>query len=239
MTRKDYMDRVVARLRGLTWSERDAIRTEIDAHIEDHICGLMELGYSEELAEERTMLRMGDPEEVGRELDKQYPLRWLVIGRIASVALVLLVLVCLLGIGALNSVFNSLRTRIVPWSDIHESVEERVNLKMDLQMEVGSDIVRVLGSGTEVTDDGAEVVIVYCQYDKNPFGYVSHANLMYEDCRGEETRSGSGGGHSTAGASYWRREILVQYGDPYVTMYCERFGTRQELQIPLKWEGEA
>ena len=48
-------------LRGATQKEQDAIRAELDAHIEDHICDLIDLGYSEELAEERTMLRMGDP----------------------------------------------------------------------------------------------------------------------------------------------------------------------------------
>ena len=36
--------------------------------------GLLELGYSPELAEERTLDAMGDPKEVGRELNRQYPL---------------------------------------------------------------------------------------------------------------------------------------------------------------------
>ena len=71
MTRQEYTDRVLANLRRVTRSERAAIREELDAHMEDHICDLLDLGYDEALAEERTMQRMGDPEEVGRELDKQ------------------------------------------------------------------------------------------------------------------------------------------------------------------------
>ena len=72
MTRSEYVERVLSVMRHVTPSEREAIRAEIDAHIEDHICDLLELDYDEALAEERTMALMGDPEEVGRELDKQY-----------------------------------------------------------------------------------------------------------------------------------------------------------------------
>ena len=70
MTRQEYTDRVLANLRRVTPEERAAIREELDAHMEDHICDLLDLGYDEALAEERTMQRMDDPEEVGRELDK-------------------------------------------------------------------------------------------------------------------------------------------------------------------------
>ena len=85
------MEQVLANLRRVTPGERAAIRDEIDGHIEDHICDLLDLGYSPELAEERAMSFMGDPVEVGKELDKQYPLRWLVLGR---VALVLTAMMC-------------------------------------------------------------------------------------------------------------------------------------------------
>lgn len=79
MTRWEYTDRVLSGLRRLTGPEREAVRAELDAHIEDHICDLLDLGYDEELAEERTMQRMGDPAEVSRELNKQYPLRWVLL----------------------------------------------------------------------------------------------------------------------------------------------------------------
>ena len=240
MHRSEYIGRVLACLHRLTPAEREAVRAELDAHMEDHICDLLELGYSEELAEERTMLRMGDPEEVGRELDKQYPLRWLIIGRIASVALAFAILVTLLGLSSLRNVADNLQARFDPWSDMHENVEERVNQRLDMRMEVGSDILRVMGSGTEVTEDGAKAVVVYCKYDRNPCGHVTHGftEPEYLDCRGETIGNGSGGGHSSSGAEYWRRTLDVQYGDPYVTMVYSRFGVQTELEIPLKWEGE-
>ena len=78
MDRRDYTDRVLSSLRRVTEEEREAIRSELDGHIEDHMEALRELGYDEELAEERAIAAMGEPDEVGRELNKQYPFRWLV-----------------------------------------------------------------------------------------------------------------------------------------------------------------
>ena len=46
----------------MTWAE-------IDAHMEDYIFALLDLGYEPELAEAWTMTFMGDPVEVGRALD--------------------------------------------------------------------------------------------------------------------------------------------------------------------------
>ena len=238
MKREEYCERVLAQLRRVTAAEQDAIRAELDAHIEDHICDLMELGYDEQLAEERTMARMGDPEEVGRELDKQYPLIWLLLSRFAAIALAFLVLVSLLGISALGRIHDNVRARTDPWSGVHESEAARVNLELDLRMEIGSDILRVMGSGTELSEDGPLAVVLFCQYDKNPLGCVTrgYAEPEYIDCRGESFRSGSGGGTRSGGAAYWRRSLPVQYGDPYVTMVYRRFGEEHTLTIPLQWE---
>lgn len=92
MDRRQYTDRVLTSLRRVTAKEREAIRQELDGHMEDHMESLRELGYDEELAEERTIAAMGDPAEVGRELNKQYPFRWLVIGRAAMIATLLFAL---------------------------------------------------------------------------------------------------------------------------------------------------
>ena len=59
MNRTEYTETLLSQLRRVTPKEREAIRQEIDGHIEDHICALPELGYDRELAEERTMARMG------------------------------------------------------------------------------------------------------------------------------------------------------------------------------------
>ena len=65
MDRRDYTDRVLSSLRRVTEKEREAIRSELDGHIEDHMEALLELGYDEELAEERAIAAMGVPDGPG------------------------------------------------------------------------------------------------------------------------------------------------------------------------------
>ena len=233
MTRTEYVDRVLSVMKHVTGKERDAIRTEIDAHIEDHICGLLELDYPEDLAEERTMARMGDPEEVGRELDKQYPLRWLIIGRIAKALLTLTVICAVLGSISLIMLADSLLARTVPWVTIPGAWEKELTMRVDIKEEIGSDVLRILGTGT-----GGEGCIVFCQYDQNLFGYTSNLSIRIEDCRGEPIMGGSMGKHSSGSNRYFQ-ELDLQQGAPYITVVCERYGERHEIQVPLKWEGDA
>ena len=49
MDRWTYVEQVLANLRRVTPDERAAIREELDGHIEDHICDLLELGYDAKL----------------------------------------------------------------------------------------------------------------------------------------------------------------------------------------------
>ena len=46
MDRRDYTDRVLSSLRRVTEKEREAIRSELDGHIEDHMEALRELGMT-------------------------------------------------------------------------------------------------------------------------------------------------------------------------------------------------
>ena len=108
MDRREYTEAVLSTLRRVTGRERAAIRAEIDGHIEDHMEGLLELGYDPELAEERTLAAMGAPQEVGRALNRQYPLRWLVVGRMAMAAVLVFALV------AASPLRTALQDRVIP-----------------------------------------------------------------------------------------------------------------------------
>ena len=79
MDRAEYCARVLAGLRHLSRRERAAVRRELEEHIEDHAQALLDLGYDEKLAEERTMAAMGDPAEVAREMARQYPRGWRIV----------------------------------------------------------------------------------------------------------------------------------------------------------------
>ena len=230
------MDRVLAELRRVTPSEREAVRAELDGHIEDHMADLLELGYSPELAEERTMSFMGDPEEVGKELDKQYPMGWLVLARAATALCVICCLSVALSLPMLRHPYLNIQARLWPRSGCPAWVEH-IEQDTDIRMEIGSDELYIFGTATGPRDDtaAAEVTVFYCLYDKNPFHYVSDSGVFFEDCRGERIHGGAGS-TSTAGAAYWDWRGEALYGDPYITAVNERYGTRQTVQVPLVWE---
>lgn len=229
---------MLANLRRVTPEERAAIREELDAHMEDHICDLLDLGYDEALAEERTMQRMGDPEEVGRELDKQYPLGWLVLGRVAVVLTVVLCIQALTGFGILFHARDSVMARLVPsWRDDTEVAENGAELSM--RMTVGNDIVRVYRA--EVWDLGPTSVaeIGFCTYDRIPGGIVSEElmnGLRLENQRGEVKDRNSVRSYGNWGAEYGELSVEVAPGDTYVVLVYEGYGRNVSMEIPLPVE---
>ena len=104
MDRREYTAQVLSCLRRVTWDEREAIRAELDGHMEDRFESLRELGYDETEAEERTLAAMGDPAEVGRELNQQYT-GWgfVLLSRAAVLLTVVLCVQTLLGLGILGN----------------------------------------------------------------------------------------------------------------------------------------
>lgn len=249
MTRSEYVDRVLSVMRHVTTREREAIRAEIDAHIEDHICDLLELDYPEDLAEERTMALMGDPEEVGRELDKQYTSR--IWGRLETVAvafLIVLVIQAVLGFGILFHARDHLIARVAPEEAASEEFEVEAVEDARYRVKIGNDILKIyqvrVGKREVInwkTGD-SEVMRVaelsVCAYDQIPFGIVSGElmrNLEMKDQRGEsrEEFSGENIGSNSWGAAYEYQYIPIQADDTYVRLTYDRFGEYVELQIPL------
>lgn len=238
MDRQEYTDRVVSVLRRLTPAERNGVRAEIDAHIEDHMDALLELGYDPELAEERTMAAMGEPEEVGRELEKQYPLGWLILNRIATALLVLCCGAILLSGPSLSRIFENLQARWDPMGTTCVKTAE-IQQEIDIRMEIGSDILHIFGVSIAPKNNTTAQVTVYCYwYDKNPLGYVSGSTVTLQDCRGGPAWTG-GGAYGTSGLGYCRKHGDVQYGDPYITVVVDRYGERYTAEIPLVWEDGA
>ena len=233
MTRREYTDRVLSVMRRITAAEEEAIRAELDAHMEDHLEVLLELGYEPELAEQRTMERMGDPEEVGRELDKQYPRFWLIAERVLKVLVCVLALALVFDALTMYDVWGSLQARMEPYEYAGKHQLEHMNMQLDIRREIGSDILHIYGSGTN--PDG-EIHVLYYWYDQDLLGYVTGEGVELEDCRGEEMHGGGGSWSRDSRVSSHDRRGTVQHGDPYVTVVVVRFDERYEIQVPLKWE---
>ena len=244
MKRQEYTARVLACLHRLTPAEEEAVRAELDAHMEDRICALLDLGYDEDLAEERTMAAMGDPEEVGRELDKAYPLRWLIIEKVTKTLTVALGCLLVFNLLTLYNVWGSVRARIDPKA-ASPGLEDRVEVDLDIRTEIGDDILHIFGTAI---DEEGRFNIFYCWYDKNPLGYVVGHGVEFYDCRGKQI-SGGGGWSANARTEFheWRSNRPhegfpyedtgeIRPGDPFVTAVVERHGVRYEVEVPLVWK---
>ena len=66
----DFCDRVCRRVRFRP--DRAAITAELTAHLEDHMDALVARGFPPETAARQAVAAMGDPEEIGKELDKSH-----------------------------------------------------------------------------------------------------------------------------------------------------------------------
>lgn len=90
--------------------DREAIAKELTAHYEDHVRDLERLDYPTELARQRALDAMGDPEIVGKALDRVHKpwLGWLwLVSRVAVTVCLALLLVY--GIGYWQNVAEDLR----------------------------------------------------------------------------------------------------------------------------------
>ena len=240
MTRKEYTERALSVMRRVTVDEREAIRQELDAHMEDHICGFMELGFDQALAEERTMMRMGDPEEVGRELDKQYPMHWLILGRIAVGVTVAVCIMAVFGFGILSNLMWSLEARFFSNGMTSSSFVGERSMDPDIRVPVGNDILRIYRVAVGTKDGEYVAQVSMCVYDRIPGGIASEDTLNYGtlyDQRGtEKSRWMGGGGKSNYGADYSTDYIHIQPGDTSITWVYDRFGTYVTVEIPLPEE---
>ena len=66
----DFCGRVCGRVRFSP--DHEAITQELTAHLEDHMDALVARGFPPETAAQQAVAAMGDPEEIGKELDKSH-----------------------------------------------------------------------------------------------------------------------------------------------------------------------
>ena len=241
MDRRQYTDRVLTSLRRMTAKEREAIRQELDGHMEDHMEALRALGYDEELAEERTLAAMGDPAEVGRELNRQYPFRWLVVRWLAKLlaSWVLLVLLALLLFEGPVSVRVSIQERYQPDMSHHYDPSGRTVAEAypEIEFQVGDDVVRVLRVCTYRSIPWGHLMafVNLDSYDQQLMGTVGRKEMILESQSGEQ------GEFWIAGPYDWWNAgngcVAIGPEDTHVTLRYDIYGESGSIRIPLP-EGE-
>ena len=241
MGRREYTDAVLSQLRRVTGDERKAIRAELDAHMEDHICALLDLGYDEALAEERTLDRMGDPAEVGRELSRVYTgWGWVLLSRAAVLLTVVLCIQAVLGLGILSNLLWSIQARTIP-QDVHSDYGAWAAVQPDIRIPIGNDVLRVYRVSLVEREDGPAAEVALAAYDRLPGGVVSDRlipSVVLSDQRGAVPEQDTwGGGKGNIGAEFALRYVPVREGDTCITLTYDRLGERAEVTIPLPETG--
>ena len=237
MTRGEFMDRVLTPLGRLTAQERENVRQELEEHVEDRMEALLEMGWSEELAESRCLEAMGDPVEIGREMARQYPGPWwLWIGRAAVILTAVVCIQALLGFGMLGYAWDSLTVRISPSTAV--SIGELKNVEaveeLDIRAEVGNDVLRIYQVSVGEKDGQRAAMVLACMYDRWPFGIVANGLRARSELLSQRGETGiSGGGRGTATAQYAARWAPVEPGGTHVVWEYRAIGGTVRLEVPL------
>lgn len=242
MNRREYVEQVISALNHTTTKEKRAIRAEIDAHIEDHICDLINLGYSEELAEERTMLRMGNPQEVGRELNRQYPVQWLIL---RWVAMMLAIIVFLILSGPLQKrLSNSVDSLWARWRPEHVAdlaeMEDKNGVLVTAVWDPGAEIhaedvhIRIYQAGVDDPVNGEEAWLGVAWWRDNPLLQQPDSSMMEFYINGETGQWGS---------FYFSDcvrgiPVTVKPGDD-IELRMKIYGTEYVQIVELPWEEAA
>lgn len=203
--RQEFLQQVCSYVRSKTMHRE--IARELEDHIEDHMDSLMESGLSLEEAENKAIEAMGDPEEIGRELNKLY--RPFVEG-ILTLTRVLTV------IGVLYCIWVFLYVGFVgllSFGPLNYSIDKEdiaYTQKLVGKQKVGA-ITYKLQKMTRL-DDGT-ILITYITYGDNIDiilrGWTS-PNLGAYDEKGEHYDT-----KGSSGAGLWHRnQIIVEDFDP-------------------------
>lgn len=171
MRKMTFCEIVLDQLPYITKREREAIRTELEDHLDDHAAMLEGKGVAPEEAMARAEEAMGDPEEIGKALAKQYPRLWLWAYRLLTLCVVVGCALFLLQGPVMRLYYHhsNLLARNDPWGTgrVYSSKGD-VMLDVDFQAELPTDILRVYRM--QVNRETMEATIYFVTYDRNPWG---------------------------------------------------------------------
>lgn len=206
------------------------ISEELENHIEDRMEYLMEQGISKEEAEKQAVEAMGDPEEIGRELDKQHRplLGWIL--NITSFIKVVGIMYCL-GVLFLAVWIILISFSPMGWSYDKEHVLYMENINQKQKMgPITYKLKKII-----VMDD-KRVLIRYNTYVDNIDGMFrgwSHPGLGAYD---EEGNPYHGGGSSSGGIFSRHQDVLedVDLSQENIILKRETYHGEVVFKIPLK-----
>jgi len=236
----DYGTAVCRYVRHATAKEKASIRKELADHMEDHAQALIDGGFPEDHATRVALESMGDPETVGRELDKEYPRRWGVLVTVFQIMLLLLGtnLLIFSGYYLPNYLGHTLEARFDPMSG-HSYIPTHAGdiYPLDLRQELpGGTVLYVYGVAR---NDKDQVWVYTVSYPKNPFQNDMNPSVNLTFTYGDTDTStfawqNVNVGSNGARDAYYRYCLQeVREGD-ILTAHYDHYGSSFAWEIP--WE---
>lgn len=156
-----FCDRVLDCLSRATDREKEAIRRELEAHLEDHREALVEAGMEPEAAMDKAEEAMGNPEEVGKALNAQLSTFWLWAKRVTQGVVALLLFLALV----MSQMGNTFLTGPL---DVLSGAWENWQVRQEKRVEVEPEYAIYSWKGWETMRVGDEIICLV-QVDLRPF----------------------------------------------------------------------
>ncbi len=226
-----------------TKKEKADISQEISEHMQDRFEMLTEMGYSEVEAIEATVAGMGDPVEIGTEINKNLSWVWSVINCLANVCFMLVFIVSINVIfDSSGAVLDGIKARngdeisIIdePFSGDHFTFTDS-----DIELSVRNSAVSVLGYGiSEIYENKYELAVYTIGYAYDMSGYVPNHTINSADL--EKVLEWKDYQNINNLASSKRVFLfVVEPSMSEVTLTCDIFEAAEaevfEFTIPLDW----
>lgn len=235
-----YTSAVCTCLRHATAKEKAAVRAELAAHIDDHAAALLEAGYDADHAQQQAVAAMGDPQEMGAVLNREFPLRWLVLSRLALVLLVVAALSVFRFVpGSVIGAAYSLQARVAPTSSSYYENHPATNfVPLDRKETLSNGtVLSVYGVGLEPLDGVHYNATVYAViYHPNPFRAPLLPTLPTSTVTetGEELLLFSSGTQHP-GACYYSF-LAGPTANQDITLHYNGLGDTFDIPLDLPWE---
>ena len=240
-----YTHAVSKYVRHATGKEKAALRKELTDHMEDHALALMDGGFPEDHAYRAAVESMGDPETVGRALNKEFPLRWLLLSWLVWLAVLAMALVLVLALSTdLQGAAGSLEARYTPREDHPSfSIPEAELVPLDLTETLpNGDVIHFYAAAVEEQErylgKGYVGHLYAVTYNRNPLRDPLYYDALLDlstSTPKEEMLINSE--FSFQGkATYFHWVIYFVHPTEPVTVQYDRHGTSFTLEIPLPWE---
>lgn len=239
-----YCQSVCAHLRHATRKEKAQVQKELTDHMTDRAEALTAAGHTPEAAQAMALDAMGEAAAVGEALDREYPLRWLVLSRLAPVAVVVFALVLLYhGWFVPYALRDYLDARGDPIQTQHTTIFDSStgqsrpvpNLTpLDLRYQLpGGSVLSLYAVGLEPTGQAYTAYLYTVLYSQDPLPRwgVPREILTFPSVETYRPLSASNLGL----ACYTSYTISLSPGEALTARY-DHYGTRIDAEIPLPWK---